>query len=458
MAQIRLLIDSVDRTGNLLAPPDGEWEIEQQAFGEIDSASFVLDDPTNALTLNGGKEVIIENFSDDTVRYFGGTLTEATAYTYGVGRRFQCRALGWLFDLSRTIVSQRFSNRSDQYIITNATEGIFYGISGSTVQKDLSAYTVNTTNVEQGIPDTQIMLFRGESVRDVMDTLAGMANFVWGVTPLQVVYYRPYAAGLNTQSLSDDPDEVTSFPYYSFRYFKNFSGVVNSIYIFGGNQTVPDRTRVYRGDGVQTDFPVVHRWRAPAGEDRVTVEVNTGTDMSPVWTAQTVGFLQDPDEGSFDVLWYELGRGFFFAVAPPNLTNSWRVIGSEVEPVVWEDANQTSINAIGRYEATIKDSTILDEDHAERRAVIELLKRGSEAGRITLIRNFPVQADFPDHVNPWDGSNYKTESRTRQPPSNLLNRPTFVAKPPRYRAPKCRIPSPGPSRSVGGDHLSWTTP
>jgi hypothetical protein len=113
--------------------------------------------------------------------------------------------------------------------------------------------------------------------------------------------------------------------------------------------------------------------------------VNTGTDMSPVWTAQTVGFLQDPDEGSFDVLWYELGRGFFFAVAPPNLTNSWRVIGSEVEPVVWEDANQTSINAIGRYEATIKDSTILDEDHAERRAVIELLKRGSEAGRITLI-------------------------------------------------------------------------
>jgi hypothetical protein len=33
MAQIRLLIDNVDRTDNLLAPPDGEWEIERQAGG-----------------------------------------------------------------------------------------------------------------------------------------------------------------------------------------------------------------------------------------------------------------------------------------------------------------------------------------------------------------------------------------------------------------------------------------
>lgn len=379
MVQIRLYINAVDLTGYLLSPPDGEWEIERQAGGEIDSATFVLDDPTNALTLNGGKEVIIEDFSDSSNRFFGGTLTEATSYSYGIGQRIQCRALGWLFDLSRSVVNYIYRGKSDQYIITDGTEGIFVGGGGKPTDKDMSAYTVNTTNVLEGNDNTQIMVFKGETHRDIMDTLAGWAGFIWGVEPDQTVYYRPYSAGLNSQSFSDAPDESASFPYYSMRHFKNFSEIVNSVYVYGGWQTLEDETRTYGGNGSQTTFTVGHQWRAPDDDDRVAVEVYNGSS----WDVKTVGFPQE--EGTFDVRWQELTRSFEFAAAPGNYAASWRVTGNIYDQIVKWRKNQPSIDANGEYAITIKDSSLRDEEAAERRAEIELIKRASEGERITLL-------------------------------------------------------------------------
>ena len=74
--KIRLLIDSVERQANLR---DREWLIEQNAHGKLDHATFVIDDPTKAISLTRGKNVIIENFNDATDRKFGGVLTEVTS-------------------------------------------------------------------------------------------------------------------------------------------------------------------------------------------------------------------------------------------------------------------------------------------------------------------------------------------------------------------------------------------
>ena len=88
--KVRLLIDSVDRSSALL---ESEWQIETNAFGALDNCSFVLDDPSNAISVVRGKEIVIEDFADSNVRFFGGVLTRATGYSYGVGRRWQCKAL-----------------------------------------------------------------------------------------------------------------------------------------------------------------------------------------------------------------------------------------------------------------------------------------------------------------------------------------------------------------------------
>jgi len=366
-----------------LEPPEADWEVTQEAFGGIDTFAFVLDDPTNAITLANGKEVVLEKFDDASVRYFGGTLTQATGITVGIGRRFVCAALGWLFELSRVVVNYKYRGKSDQYIITDATEGLFVNGGGKPIQKDLSAYTVTTANVEEANGNTQIMVFNGEPLRSVMDTLANWAGFVWGVTPLQVVYYRAWENGLNTQSLSDAPDDVTSFPYYTFRHFRNFTEMVNAVYIYGGYHTVEDQTRNYKANGTETSFVTPENWRAPDDQDIITVEKNTGTDPSPVWTAQTVGIPQE--EGSFDVVWHETFRSFEFTTAPSALALAWRVNGNIYEPVRAEDVDQPSIDANGRFEVVIKDSTLRDEEAAELRAETELRQRASDGERISLV-------------------------------------------------------------------------
>lgn len=383
MVQIRLKINSVDLSATLLEPPDADWEIERQVAGEVDIFTFMLHDPTNSITLIGGHEVTVEKFSDSTTLYFGGHLTEVVQITSGIGRIYQCRALGWVFDLSRTVVNQVFVGKSDQFIITDASTGIFLGTSAATVQKDLSAYTVTTANVLEGVANTQLRVYNGETIQDIMDNLAGAIGFIWGVTPAQVVFFREMDAIANSQSLSDSPDESASFGYHNFKYMRNFQEIVNAVYVYGGWAITEAQTRNYKADGTETDFIVPHHWRIDETDGSLpVVEENTGTDGAPVWATRTVGRVQDV--GSFQVLWDELGRGFFWTTAPTNAGDlGWRVTSDLFEPVREEAKNQASITANGRFEIIIKDDSIRDEEIALDRARAELKKRASEGERIT---------------------------------------------------------------------------
>jgi len=385
MVRIRLKIDSVDQSAFLLDPPDGEWEIDRRV-GDIAQFSFELSDPNNELTLTGGKEVIVEKFTDSSTVYFGGNLTEIVDLTLGLGVLYRCKALGWIFDLSRTIVNQIYIGKSDQFIITDTTNGIFLGVSGDAVKKDLSSFTVTTANIEEGNSNTQKVVLAGETIPDIMDLLSDWAGFVWGVEPDKTVFYRPFLAGLNTLILSDVPDDVRTFGYYSFQRFRNFSEIVNAVYVYGGFFTVEDQTVNYGDaegtDGTKTDFQVPQAWRAKddATDFKVVVEK---TDGIGGFDAQTVGFPQEV--GTFDVVWHELTRTFFFAVAPISATISWRVNGNIYDRIQGEAFDDDSIAEVGQYEIVIKDSTLRDEDAVERRAEIELLKRSEQSTRITLL-------------------------------------------------------------------------
>lgn len=370
-----------------MEPPDGDWEIERQIGGEIDIATFQIHDPANTITLNGGHQVIIESFSDSSVRYFGGNLTEVVQMSMGLGKVYQCKALGWVFDLSRTVVNQIFTGKSDQFIITDTSTGIFLGTSAQTVLKDLSAYTVTTANVLEAVANTQLRVYNGETIRDIMDDLAAESGWVWGVEPDQTVFYRPFDVLRNSQSLSDAPDGSSSFGYYNFRYMRNFQEIVNAVYVYGGWFANTGETRNYKADGTETDFKVPHHWRAadPGVLDVVVVEENTGTDGTPIWTSRTVGRVQDPEAASFEVLWDELQTNFFWATAPSAGALAWRVSGTIYEPAMGSDKNNDSITANGQFELVIKDDSIRDDDRANARATAELDKRGSEGERITCV-------------------------------------------------------------------------
>ena len=389
MPRVRLLINSVDLSGSLLEPEWADWEVETHAGGEDDVFTFSLLDPTNVITLANLTDVVLEEFADNTNRYFGGKLIDHDEVTEGLGRVINCKALGWAFDLHRTIVNQKFRGKSDQFIITDPTTGIFLGLSAQTVSKDLSDYTVITANIEVGNKNTDIMVFRGDSVRDIMDLFQDWSGFVWGVTPKQVVFYREYSSSISAQQLSDAPDEVTSWPYYGFANFKTSANFVNLIYVYGGFQTLENQIRTYGigdgADGTKKDFTLPHKWRAKDSETLITVELSDGVGGwdSPL----TVGITSE--EGSFGVVWNEIGQTLFFAVAPPNTTPSFRVQGNLFDRVTGVAKNQASIDAHGLFEASIKDADLRDEEAAERRARIELNKLTAEAHRISLTTRQP---------------------------------------------------------------------
>ena len=275
--KIRLKIDGVDRQDNLL---ETEWVIDQNAHGKLDHATFVIDDPTNAISLSRGKEVIIEAFADSNDRRFGGILTEVTGSTHGLGRRFACKALDWTFLLDRALVNEKYRGKSDQFIIADATDGIF-----KKSETDLLGFgfTVTTARVQEGNSNTQFLQFKRNTIRNVMDTLKDFAgqNFVWYVDPFKTVVFEVIGTTGYTFHLSDSPDDVTSFAYMDFKQLFSITKIVNEVTVEGSFlrelfADLDSATTVREGDGAKTLHLLGALWQASTGNERIKIFRTTG--------------------------------------------------------------------------------------------------------------------------------------------------------------------------------------
>ena len=385
--KIKLLIDGTERQGNVL---EGQMQIERNAHGKMNFTTFVIDDPTNAISLTKGKDLIIEDFDDSNIRQFGGILTEATGYTYGLGRRFDCKALGWSFLLDRALVNFTYRGKSDQFIITDggsvqgAGDGIF-----SKSETDLSDFTVSTANVQIGNGNTQFMQFKRVSVRDILDTLKDMASvksapFAWDVDPFKTLYYDVFGTRSHAFHMSDAPDDSNSFGYMGLRDHGSITKLVNQVTVEGAFlrelfADIPaDGTgTVFAADGTAIGFSLKYLWQASTGNTRIKIFQNNGADAGPPWGTEaekTVGLAGSDTLSSHDTLWDPAARTLDWATAPPNKTNSFRIEGDRLRPMIARVKDQPSIDDLGRiYGLSIKDVTILSVEHARLRgrAILE---------------------------------------------------------------------------------------
>lgn len=391
MLSVVLKIDDVDLTQYLLVPPQNEgWELERSTFGGIATLSFDLYDPARALTLIGLKEVILEESGDANTRYWGGHLVNIVATTRGIGRRFACKALGWEFDLRKTTTTGIYRGISDQTVLTATSAvppnpvNIFLS-----AEKDLSAYTISTDNIEEGDDNIDRVSYQATPIADILDGMAKYAGFVWGVTPLKVIYYRKLTGAVNSFDLSDNPDNSTTFGYYNFKRVIDAAAVVNKVVILGGQQLTANVSTPYRADGIQTLFGLNKHYRAPEGEDVLIIQTNSGTDGTPVWTGNEQVVGRPSGTGTYDVIWSEIERNLIWTSPPPDFaTNSFRVTGDIFEPLRTEHLDQPSIDELGNtFEVTINDQTINSVDQLEKRGEAELLQRGLELDKITLTIN-----------------------------------------------------------------------
>ena len=380
-----MLIDSVDLTANLL---EQDWSIENNAFGILDNAKFNLDDPTKTLSVVRGKEVLVENFYDNTERFFGGVLTEVTGTTHGVGRRLECRALDWTFILKKAIVAETYRGKSDQYIISEAVatpKGIF-----ESSDTDLSDFDFSTTNVDIGKANTQFHQFKRDTISDAMDSLADGAGFVWRVDAFQRIFFKAFGSEGHAFSLSDNPDDVSTFAYMGLKQHFDISKVVNSVTVEGAFlrelfADIVEEDRIFASDGTEVQVSARYMWQARETQTRIQVFRNTGTDGTPVWTEQTVGLAGKDTLVSHNVLWDPVVRTLQWATAPPNFANSFRVDGDRLRGLIHKDVSQSSIDTFGReYGHSIKDVSIVSDEQVISRVEAELRKRAGEAERITL--------------------------------------------------------------------------
>jgi hypothetical protein len=389
--QVKLLLNSVDRTSLL----GEDWVINSNDGAIIDTLELKLHDANNSVLVVTGQDLIIEKSDDDTVRYFGGIVAEASQQRLGLGRVWSILAQDWKLILDRAVVfSKSYVNQTDQAIIQDAFT-------------EAGVTEINTSSISVGRTIDEIS-FEGTTLRNIMELMISITGFRWDVDYFKVLVYEEEGTKTVDFELSDDPDESTTFPYYNFSYTEEVAQF-SRIKIRGANQVSADTEDIYAGDGATILFqtgpaqqpgasaisraPLLNFAGSANTSNRVIVELNTGSQGSPSWSTQNVGIEgQDPLSSAVPVVWNALGRSFKFNTAPSDFTNAFRIKGRYLSPlsvVIEDDARSASLGRT--FTKIVNQPDIITEDAAVDVAVALMRMHGTKLyARCTTDQDAPV--------------------------------------------------------------------
>lgn len=378
--KIKLLIDNVDRTSRLL---EDSWSIDENDGDVIDVVELDLDDHDNTLTVTEGKDLVIEDDADATVRFFGGIIDEVHRESNGLGKILRVTALDWKVIADRAYFTAAHVNKNDSDVIKDSFT-------------EAAITEINTADLVQTGRQLDHLIFRGASLRQMLDTVTDITGWFWDIDKFKKLIYRPYGDVRASFDLSDDPNNSTTFPYYEFRRVTNL-GQYQAVEIRGAEKLTTVTNQTYSGDGTRKrfrlsvdattatggtgggpDYPQIFRGPEGADPDIPTIDVNTGTDGTPVWTAQSVG-IEEQDTGK-DVLWNPAAHQVIFTTAPPNFaTNSWRISGRALVPITYSAVNEAAAAAFGRtFKKVLVVPEVEDIDQAQDLAEAFLREQGAK--------------------------------------------------------------------------------
>ena len=408
----------VDRSSHMMYGAGYDWVVEQQAFGNIDTFNFVLDDPNLDLGYPANREIVLEvrkeDPADETEIIFAGIITEVGDETVGLGLRYRCVALGWGFKFDRTLVTARYVGKSDQYIITEANENPLNIFRSSDDPQFFENWIImpGDDNVRVGVANTEFYHFQDQTLRNILDTLATASGYVWRIEPREsggdvvgAILYHPLEGPENNVNLSDgsrggvptnDPDEINTagdsptLPCHAMRRRIDTSKLVNVVKVEGGHRELFTQARTYPGDGESTTYTGHDRFHASEGQQRIQVDVNTGTNSSPVWTSLVVGLDGFDQIGDMDVngnvinvIWSPVLFTLRFQTPPPNFPdNAYRISGDMLQRIIDSARDNSSISEFGQKSIIIRDNTLITEAEVLARARGELRKRIAEVDRV----------------------------------------------------------------------------
>ncbi len=106
---------------------------------------------------------------------------------------------------------------------------------------------------------------------------------------------------------------------------------MNNYLVYGTAVYSNNQTAFLLNDGIETELSTNviggnYSPAAPSGSSTILVYINSGTDLAPVWSSQTVGLDGTDNSADFDVMWDSVNQILTFVTAPPNLKKAVKII------------------------------------------------------------------------------------------------------------------------------------
>ncbi len=274
----------------------------------------------------------------DTI--FAGILISVEETINGALLKYSIKCKDWTHYLDRKLVTERYENKTVNYIIDDINTNY------------LSGFTV--TNVDCGI-EIESIAFNKMSVSKCIELLAKQVNYSWYVDYDKDIHFFTRNKELSEFDLTDDNGKHI---WGSLKIKDDLSQMRNRVIIRGGDMEGSSRTENFVGDGTKKTFALGHKFE---GKPTVTVDGNS----------KTVGIDFLDEDTDFDCLWNYNEKYLRFVAAPAD-TLAIVASGIPLIPIVIQVESDESIDDYGEYEFSKVDKTIKTKEEAKQYAISQI--------------------------------------------------------------------------------------
>ncbi len=306
-------------------------------------------------------------------RYFYGYILKRKRIYSGNNRTIQIDAVSPGYFLKKVLSSSTYNQQAGNFILTDL------------IATYLSLY-ITTNHVITTASDTTFDTVSWNDVylSDAFQSVVKTSGWDYFVDAWNDLHYQPPGYTQTAFGLSDNPDGVTTFPYYDYEWISDGSQVSDRITVHGGGHAwiAPATTDLFNGTGSNKTFTLTNQ---PHAVHSITVG----------GTAKVVGLkgINTYSQG-YDVLVDKPNSQIVFNVAPVSGTNNVVCTYTYLGPALVRltDAGAVAANgSVPIFDAKVEDSTLVTQADAYQHGLEELIQYSTPMTTLRLKTQQPLQ-------------------------------------------------------------------
>lgn len=332
------------------------------ALGPANTAAGAGTVPMSPMLVRQG-EIIVTDTSLGT-RVFGGFVCKLDDASTGKTVFTQVSCYDYWQHLDRITINEVFDGVTELSVITTLLHTYAPWI-------DLSL--LPTTSAGQILGQ----VWRNKTLQWALQKVADIVGYDIWIDPYKKLHFAsPTTAQPATFSVSDTPDNISSFPHIVDQFTVDDNAIINRVTFYGGQKPTPDFAQDVstQANGANKVFILAYYARK-SSTGSVTVTVNGASQvLGYVFGTGTKNLLKSQG-GTCDVLLDAAAKTLTFDVAPASGASVICTYRYQL-PLIIQVAQQDSVSFFGGYyDGTISDETVQDTATAVRRCKVLLLEQ-----------------------------------------------------------------------------------